>query len=72
MFISNVNEAFDNGYYDYSQEQINQNGIRFYDEINHYLLNNIPLNEWVMRLGAHMDIENAIDVFNRQCLCFIS
>lgn len=71
MFISNVNEAYDNGYYDYSQEQINQNGIRFYDEINQFLLNNIPLGEWVMRLGAHMDIENGIDVFNRQCLCFI-
>lgn len=68
MFISNVNEAIDNGIYDYSQDQINANGLRFYKEINYLLKNDIPLNEWVMRLGAHMDVENAIDVFNRQCL----
>ena len=72
MFISNVNEAYDNGYYDYSQEQINSVGIRFYDEINNFLINNVPLDEWVMRLGAHMDIENGIDVFNRQCLNYIA
>lgn len=71
MFISNVNEAYDNGYCDYSQEQINSNGERFYDEINNFLHNNVPLNEWVMRLGAHMDIENGIDVFNRQGLTYI-
>lgn len=71
MFISNVNEAYDNGYYDYDQSEINSNSIRFFDEINHFLTNNIPLDEWVMRLGAHMDIENGIDVFNRQCLCYI-
>lgn len=68
MFISNVGEAYDNCIYGYSQQQINQNGERFYDEINGFLLNDVPLNEWLIRLGAHMDIENAIDVFNRQGL----
>lgn len=68
MFISNVNEAYDNGIYDYTQDQINRNANRFDTEINYLLKNNIPLDEWVMRLGAHMDIENAIDVFNRQCI----
>lgn len=71
MFISNVDEAYDNGYYDYSQEQINSNAARFYDEINNFLQNNVPLSEWVMRLGAHMDIENGIDVFNRHGLIYI-
>ncbi|MBR0489217.1 MAG: hypothetical protein IJJ68_03320 [Prevotella sp.] len=71
MFISNVNEAYDNGYYDYSQEQVNSVGIRFYNEINNFLINNVPLDEWVMRLGAHMDIEKGIDVFNRQGLMYI-
>lgn len=70
MFISNVDEAYNNGYYDYSQDKINQNGIRFYNEMNNYLLNNVPLNEWVMRFGAHMDIENGIDMFNRQGLFY--
>ena len=68
MFISNVNEAYDNGIYDYTQDQINRNAERFDTEMNWLLKNNIPLDEWVMRLGAHLDIENAIDVFNRQCL----
>lgn len=68
MFISNEHEAIDNGIYDYSQDQINANGLRFYQEINYLLKNDIPLNEWVMRLGAHADIENAIDMFNRQIL----
>ena len=71
MFISNVDEAYDNGYCDYSQEQINSIGERFYDEINNFLHNNVPLSEWVMRLGAHMDIENGIDVFNRHGLSYI-
>ena len=68
MFISNVNEAYDNGIYDYTQDQINKNAECFDTEMNWLLKNNIPLDEWVMRLGAHMDIDNAIDVFNRQCL----
>ncbi len=71
MFISNVNEAYDNGYYDYDQSKINSNSIRFYDEINYLLINNVPLDEWVMRLGGHMDIENGIDMFNRQALMYI-
>lgn len=68
MFISNVDEAYDNGIYGYTQEQINSNSKRFFIEINDLLKNNIPIDEYVMRLGAHMDIENDIDVFNRQCL----
>ena len=68
MFISNEKEAVDNFIFGYEQEQINSNSIRFMQEINWLLKENIPFNEWVMRLGAHMDIENAIDVFNRQCL----
>jgi hypothetical protein len=70
MFITNEKEAIDNGIFGYNQEQINRNSERFQDEINYFLKNNIPLDEWVMRLGAHMDIENAIDVFNRQCLYY--
>ena len=60
-----ISDAFDN-----VKEQINSNSTRFYSEINSFLLNQVPLDEWVMRLGAHMDIENAIDVFNRQCLSY--
>ena len=70
MFISNEHEAIDNYIFDYTQEQINSNSRRFQQEINLLLHENVPLDEWVMRLGAHMDIDNAIDVFNRQCLYY--
>lgn len=68
MFISNEKEAADNMIFEYSQDQINSNSRRFYKEINWLLKENVPLYEWIMRLGVHMDIENAIDVFNRKCL----
>ena len=55
---------------DYTQEQINNNSLRFQQEVNYLLRENIPMDEWVMRLGAHMDIENAVDVFNRQALYY--
>lgn len=70
MFISNVNEAYDNVIMDYDQEQINANSLRFQQEMNYLLRENIPMDEWVMQLGSHMDIENAIDVFNRQALYY--
>ena len=70
MFITNEHEAYNNGIYNYTQEQINDNSIRFHQEVNHLLKENVSLDEWVMRLGAHMDSENAIDVFNRQGLYF--
>lgn len=70
MFITNENEAIDNGIFNYSQDEINLNSRQFQNEINWLLRNEIPLNEWLMRLGAHMDIENSIDVFNRQGLYY--
>lgn len=70
MFISNVNEAHDSDIFNYTQEQINSNGQRFYSNVNQLLRDNIPLNEWIMQLGAKMDIENEIDTFNRQGLYY--
>lgn len=70
MFITNEHEAADNGILNYSQDDINSISRAFQYEINYLLRNNIPLNQWVMFLGARMDIENAIDVFNRQGLYY--
>ncbi len=70
MFITNEKEAVDNSIFGYTQEEINSNSRRFQQEVNWMLKEDIPLDEWVMRLGAHMDIENAIDIFNRQCLLY--
>ena len=68
MFISNGKEASDNMIFDYSQEQINNNSKQFHQEINWLLKENIPLDEWVIRLQDNTDKDNAVDVFNRQCL----
>jgi hypothetical protein len=68
MFISNDREAVDNGIYGYDQDSINSVGIRFHSEVNSLLRESVSIDEWVMRLGAHMDTDNAVDVFNRQCL----
>ena len=42
----------------------------FYANINQLLIDKIPLNQWVMILGTKMNIENEIDVFNRQGLFY--
>ena len=54
--------------FDYSQKQINNNSKRFHQEINCLLKENIPLDEWVIRLQDNTDKNNTVDVFNRQCL----
>lgn len=70
MFISNIREACDNSIIDYTQKQINSNGERFFCDINQLIKNKVPLNDWIMQLGAKMDIENVIDTFNRQGLYY--
>lgn len=66
MFISNVNEAYDYGFSDYNQHDINEIGRRCDQELIQLLTDDVPLKEWVMRIGAHADILNEIDMFNRQ------
>ena len=42
----------------------------FYANLNQLLIDKIPLDQWVMFLGAKIDIENEIDIFNRQGLFY--
>lgn len=70
MYISNVMEAYNNSIYNYLQKDIDSNNIRFYSNINQLLTDKISLDQWVMILGAKMDSENDIDVFNRQGLYY--
>lgn len=72
MFISNVNEAADNCIYGYTQEQIDANSRRFEADMSYLILNNIPMDQWTMFIGARMDVENAIDTFNRQGIMLIT
>lgn len=66
MFISNVDEAYDYGFTEYDQPSINETSRHCDQELVQLLTENVPLNEWVMKIGAHTDILNDIDVFNRQ------
>ena len=70
MNIDEVETSVNNAIYAYTQNDIDLNGIRFYANINQLLIDKIPLDQWVMILGAKMDIENEIDVFNRQGLFY--
>lgn len=71
MFISNVNEAYDNGIYGYTQDQINSNSARFDSDMNELLGERVPLNEWTERFIRSMDANNDVDMFNRQGLTYI-
>ena len=71
MFISNFGEAIDNCIYDTTQEHINSLGRLFYAQVNDLLINETPLSEWVMSLGIKTDVEDAVDMFNRQGLYYI-
>lgn len=66
MFISNVNEAYDYGFCDYNQHDINEISKRCNRELIQLLTDNVPLKDWIMRIGVHADILNGIDMFNRQ------
>lgn len=66
MFISNVNEAYNYGFTEYDQNTINEISRHCDQELVQLLMDGVPLKEWVMQIGAHTDILNEIDMFNRQ------
>ena len=66
MFISNVNEAYDNGCYNSTQDDIDSVCMRFDSELRSLICSNVPISEWYMRIEEHMDVDNEIDLFNRQ------
>lgn len=66
MFISNVNEAYNYSFTEYDQNTINNISRYCGQELVQLLMNEVPLKEWVMRIGSHADILNEIDMFNRQ------
>lgn len=70
MFVTNINEAKTYNIKGLTQEDINLNTNEFIIEVNHLLIDKAPLNQWVMMLGAKMDIESELDKFNRQGLCY--
>ena len=70
MFISNIHEACENGYMQPTQEDINNVCQRIDSEINSLIMSDSPISEWQMIIGSHMDVENEIDMFNRQGIIY--
>lgn len=64
MFISNLHEALDNCCFNSSAEDITSSFEVFCDRVNQLIINDIPMSEWVMRLGAVADVDNEIEQFN--------
>ena len=72
MFISNVAEAYENSIYDVTQEFINDTDRRIYSQLMSLINSDVPMEDWAMRIGATMDAENPIDIFNRQGLMLVN
>lgn len=66
MYISNKQEAAENSIFNISQEIITRSQMMFLSRINELLVNKILPSQWIMNLGAKMDMENSIEVFNYQ------
>ena len=68
MFISNVNEAYDNGFYNASQDDINRISESFFARANELLISNEPVNQWQILIGCQVDLDDEIQTFNYQGL----
>lgn len=71
MYISNINEAYDNGCYHSTEEDIVRSDTIFISKVRYLIVNDIPLSEWVMRLSATADFDDEIDQFNYSGLILI-
>ena len=70
MFISNVDEAYNNGYTEYSQYDIDLVNTYIFDDINYCIKNAYNMANTMTYIGIHTNFENSIDFFNRQTLSF--
>lgn len=61
---------YDNGCYNSTQDDINSVCRRFDRELRSLICSDIPMSEWYMRIVAHMDVDNEIDMFNRLGVIF--
>ena len=75
MFITNMYEASvhhltisDPGI---TQLTINDTNSTYYNELNCFLRNNTPINEWCERIAQNININNEIDTYNRLSTYYI-
>lgn len=64
MYISNLYEAYQNGFPTAKENEIDVSIKLFVERLNGLLRASIPMDEWIQRLQVHMDPESEIESFN--------
>jgi hypothetical protein len=72
MFISNLNEAYEIGLTEAYASDIDMSSRLFAERLNGLLSANVPMNEWVQRLQAQMNLEIPTEVFNYMGLTYLN
>ena len=70
MFISNLEEALMNSFYDSDEEQIRKELDTFCMRIHHLLRVETPLSDWVKYLQDRADMSIKFVRFNYEALCY--
>lgn len=68
MFVSNLSEAYMVGIQDTTPDSIAQNVRRFSIRVNQLIKSGVPVSEWQVNLGAQMDLDDPVEVYNYQGL----
>ena len=71
MYISNISEAYRYGFTEALATDINDSLKAFCKKINQFLLDNVPLNEWVNKLHSTMNKNNLVEEYNYNGLTFL-
>lgn len=72
MFISNMEEALMNNFYDTDESQITRELLLFCDRIHHLVRTKTPLSEWVKYLQDRANIFEKFVRFNYEALTYLS
>lgn len=71
MYISNPIEAEMNGITGTDQKYVNRTNEATFNEMNRFIRNGVPINEWPRRLMDTLDRSNPIDSFNRGGMMYL-
>lgn len=70
MFISNLEEALMNSFYDADEKQITRELLLFCDRIHHLVRTQTAISEWVKYLQDRANIFEGFVRFNYEALCY--
>ena len=64
MFVSNLSEAYMVGIHDTTADSIARNVKRFSMRVNKLIKEKVPVSEWQVNIGAQMDLDDPVEVYN--------